>query len=82
MRKVLATSKGGRTLVAFGWIDVRIVDGAGVRSSRRESLELRMQIKEDPDIMDFVDLNDYGPPCKPPPNYAAERASNWGKGPR
>jgi hypothetical protein len=65
VRKVLATSKHGRTLVAFGWVDVRVCDGAGVRAAEPVSLDLRRAIREDPDLMDFIDLNYYGPPSKP-----------------
>ena len=60
MRKVLATSPGGRTLVAFGWIDVRVVDAAGVRAATRVSLDLQREVKADPSLMDFIDLNHYG----------------------
>ena len=58
---MLATSKGGRTLVAFGWVNVRICDAAGVKAATVCSLDLQREIKADPDLMDFVDLNYYGP---------------------
>lgn len=60
MKKVLATSQGGRTLVAFGWVNVRICDRAGVKAATVTSLDLQREIKADPDLMDFVDLNYYG----------------------
>lgn len=62
MRKVLATSPRGRTLVAFGWIDVRVVDEAGVRAAVRCSPDLQREVKADPSLLDFIDLNYYGPP--------------------
>lgn len=61
MKKVLARSKGGRTLVAYGWIEHRVADGAGVRGPEPLSRDLVEQIKLDPDLMDFIDLNYYGP---------------------
>ena len=44
MRKVLATSKGGRTLVAFGWVNVRIVDAGGVKAATVCDLGLRAEL--------------------------------------
>lgn len=67
MKKVLATSQRGFTLVAFGWIDHRVCDPAGARAAYPLSTDAVEYLKSDPEAMDYTDFSYYGPNLYPVP---------------